>query len=652
MDVAVSESAYRGGTLARRLTAVTGGLLLANAIALIDLASRLGALYTSVKWQSAILGSLIPGLGLFGLLAWARGSRQSLFGRVEARLLSVGPSLGRVGVVLSVLLLPVLPLLTMILAVKAFEPWSLRLVTWWLLTVLGGLLSSTGRSESAFLKCLGLAGVGLGVAFQVAGYLPDISTYPLSLGWSEASRYYNASLFFAQRLYGEAVPWPVLHPSRYLMQSVPFLLGDLPLWAHRLWQVLLWLGVTLGTSLTLARRARLENRLARLTLIGFCYLFLMQGPVYYHLLLCAWIVLIGASSKRPQRTILAVILASAWAGIGRVNWYPVPAILAITLYLLEQPLTAGRRRMASYIGWPFMYAVCGVLTAFAASRVYAALSGNPAAEFSSSFTSAMLWYRLFPSATYPLGVLPGILLASAGPLVIITLWARHHRQGMHPVRWLGLFGGLAVLFIGGLVVSAKIGGGGNLHNLDAYLVLLLVMAVYMAFDRAVGEAEPAASWKPSPWLLGASLIVPVAFALAAGGAWQSPDLEDARTTVASIRDAVVEASRAGQAVLFISERHLIAFEHLPVSLEPDYEKVYLMEMAMADNQAYLEAFRSDLAAHRFGLIVTERPGTSLRGSEYVFGEENDVWAQRVAAPLVTYYRKQVDLGGIWLMVPR
>ncbi len=308
--------------------------------------------------------------------------------------------------------------------------------------------------------------------------------------------------------------------------------------------------------------------------------------------------------------------------------------------------------MASYLSWPLAYAVSGVLIAFAASRAYAALSGNPASEFVSSFTSDLLWYRLLPSATYPLGVLPGILLASAAALVLIFLWARHHRQGMHPIRWLGLGGSLAVLFAGGLVVSAKIGGGGNLHNLDAYLLLLLMITVYMAFDRAACETAPAVSWTPSPWLLGAGLLVPVAFALAAGGPWQSRDHASARSTVAAIREAVAEATRSGQAVLFISERHLIAFEGLDVALEPDYEKVYLMEMAMADNEAYLEAFRSDLAAHRFGLIITERPGTNLRGSDYGFGEENDVWARRVAAPLVSYYQMEVDLVGIWLMVPR
>ena len=145
MGNAVSEeSSPAGGSLARRLIAVTGSLLLANAVALIDLADRLGALRTSVKWQSAILGSLILGLGVFGLLAWARRSRSGFFGPLEARLLSAGPRLGWVGVVLTVLLLPVLPLLTKVLAVKAFEPLSLRLVTWWLLTLLGGILLSDG----------------------------------------------------------------------------------------------------------------------------------------------------------------------------------------------------------------------------------------------------------------------------------------------------------------------------------------------------------------------------------------------------------------------------------------------------------------------------------------------------------------------------
>ena len=37
---------------------------------------------------------------------------------------------------------------------------------------------------------------------------------------------------------------------------------------------------------------------------------------------------------------------------------------------------------------------------------------------------------------------------------------------------------LLIFFAGGIVVSVKIGGGSNLHNMDAFLVFLLVAAVY------------------------------------------------------------------------------------------------------------------------------------------------------------------------------
>jgi hypothetical protein len=297
--------------------------------------------------------------------------------------------------------------------------------------------------------------------------------------------------------------------------------------------------------------------------------------------------------------------------------------------------------------------VGGALTAVAASRAYAAVSGNPVGEFASSFSSDLLWYRLLPSATYPLGVLPAILLASAIPLLLIVLWARNRPRALHPIRWAGLAGGLAVMFAGGLVVSAKIGGGGNLHNLDAYLVLLLILIVYLLFGSVATEATEAfAVWRPSMAMLGAGVLIPVAFALASAPSWQALDFEAGRSTVTSVTQAVRQASGDGQEVLFISERHLVAFEHLGVPLEPDYEKVYLMEMAMAGNAAYLEAFEADLSVHRFGLIVTEPLNTRLLGSEYTFGEENDVWARHVATPLLRFYRTGIDLGGVWLMVPR
>jgi len=75
-------------------------------------------------------------------------------------------------------------------------------------------------------------------------------------------------------------------------------------------------------------------------------------------------------------------------------------------------------------------------------------------------------------------------------------------------------------------------------------------------------------------------------------------------------------------------------------------------MAMSGNQAYLDHFYADLASHRFGLIVSDSLNTGLRGPESPFGEENDVWAERVAQPLLVHYELRDDLGGLWLMVPR
>jgi len=46
------------------------------------------------------------------------------------------------------------------------------------------------------------------------------------------------------------------HPTRYLLQSIPFLIPSTGLPAHRFWQFLLWIVWTAGTAIALSRRAR------------------------------------------------------------------------------------------------------------------------------------------------------------------------------------------------------------------------------------------------------------------------------------------------------------------------------------------------------------------------------------------------------------
>ena len=90
-----------------------------------------------------------------------------------------------------------------------------------------------------------------------------------------------------------------------------------------------------------------------LAMAGWCFLFIFQGAVYYHLQIPVLIILLGVDSKRPRLSLLAVIFASLWAGISRLNWYPVPAMLAILIFLLEEPISSFKN-LGHYLSKPIL----------------------------------------------------------------------------------------------------------------------------------------------------------------------------------------------------------------------------------------------------------------------------------------------------------
>jgi hypothetical protein len=254
---------------------------------------------------------------------------------------------------------------------------------------------------------------------QARWFHPEVSTYLFSLGWSEASRYYYASLWFARHEYGISVPASILHPSRYLMQSLPFLLPTASLAIHRLWQVLLWICTATLTSWLLVRRLRIpgEKRplVISLAMIAWAFLFLFQGPIYYHLLVMVIFLLWGFDHRRFWRNLVLVIIASLWAGISRVNWLPVPGLLAASLFLLEVKVAG--KPLRRYMLPPAVWVIAGTTAVTSASRSisrYRAIL----AWFGSSFTSDLLWYACCP--TQPtLGIFPSAVLVSL-PILGLT----------------------------------------------------------------------------------------------------------------------------------------------------------------------------------------------------------------------------------------
>lgn len=482
-----------------------------------------------------------------------------------------------------------------------------------------------------------------GFIYQTYGIFAITSANPFSMGYSEAGRHYYASIFFAEKLYGMELPLPFLHPSRYLLLSVPFLADGLPLWFHRFWQAFLWFGLTLGASLSLSRFSRTRGWTFILFAL-WAFLFFFQGAVYYQLHVMVILVLAGVSVKRPGQSLIFILLASIWAGISRVNWFPVPAMLAIAIYILETPVND---RGWKYWLTPFIWGVSGLVAALVSQFVYIQISGNTdVSAFGSSFTSDLIWSRLLPNETFPMGILPGILLVSVPLFFALYQMLRGKMSALHPLRWLALIAMLVVLFVGGAIVSTKIGGGGDLHNMDAYLVMLSVLAA--AFWSGCVSAESAASpkgeakpmWGKVGWgVVVAGLLIPLGFAIRHIGFYPSFDRSIAEKDVQLLQESL----ETGGEILFITERQLITFDVINgITLVPEYEQSELMEMAMSRNRPYLETFYEDLRLRRFALIVAEDQKFTQQ-KEGAFVEENVAWVRYVGAPLLCNYRPVVTL---------
>lgn len=517
-------------------------------------------------------------------------------------------------------------------------PFFTRLLIFWLFTCLGAWMAhSIQPSRNPLFVFLGVS-LLFGIIYRTAVFSADISTYPFSLGWSEVSRYYYASLFLSERVYGIPVPPSVLHPTRYMIQAVPFLIPGTSLLVHRLWQVVVWIVLTLLVGILLARRLELQTRWPFWLFAMWALLFLFQGPVWYHLLAMVILIIGGTRTEKPVFTLGVVLIASLWAGISRVNWIPVPAMLAALLFFLE------RKRSGSgflgYFTWPAIWFVIGSGAGFASQWVYILVSGNEAGRFGSSFDSPLLWYRLLPSGTYPLGVLPGILLALLPILLLIAYRFFMQHWKVEALRLTAILAIPAVLFAGGLVVSVKIGGGSNLHNLDAFLAALMILGSYTAANKWQLDREPQAGKTPTPGLLFMSIIwMPICFAIGLGRPLRSFDIQQANRAMENITAIVESTAERGGTVLFISQRHLQTLGYVQgVELIPEYETVFLMEMAMSGNEEYLEQFRRDLKNRRFDLIVVDALSTQIQDRDEDFAEENNAWVTEVSFPILESYK--------------
>ncbi|MGZ9163760.1 MAG: hypothetical protein ACXW4U_01140 [Anaerolineales bacterium] len=630
--------------LLRSILLITAGLSLLAVWDLIGLAHRLGVeLSSSVNWMGmlAALGMLVA-LALFGIVMSFSKVGERLWARLAAGIWSQSTTRW-VGIPLFFMPLISYSLFTFSSMGTLINSalWA-RLLVFWFLTLLGAAGFSMWQDRVTFAGGLVLTALSQAIIHRIAMEFPEITNYPFALGWSETTRFYLASLFVSKDVYGQQLALPIINPSLHILLIPPYWVNA-PLWFHRFWQIAVRY-VLLGlTAWALVKLFPLPKRSDRFVFWLWIYLYLFQGPVYFQLALAALIVLWGYRTRQPLWIWIAILAASAWSGLSRINWFPVPASIAAMLYLLEVPYERGK--FWKYVRPPVMWIVAGIATAAVAQRIYILISGVPdPSTFYTSLVSDFLWYRLLPNETYAYGVLPGILLVSL-PLILVILHVPRQRWAdWHPVRLSFVFLGLLAYFIVGLIVSAKIGGGGDLHNMDAYMLMLLIVSSYLFFGRYTPQFKPQAVPVSVPWSVLMLLVaVPVWFSAQTSARFKSYDHTSAARALGDLQARVDFANAQNRDVLFISQRQMISMHMLEgVNLVPAYEREELMEMAMSDQENYLDAFRADVQNQRFAFIVVDPLKFKLLGSNYSMGEENNAWARRVIKPILCNYEVVVS----------
>jgi hypothetical protein len=574
-----------------------------------------------------------------------------------------------------------------------YSPWGvafkgpfIRLLVWGIAIIfLAYFLTRDSVSAWTWPGML-IASLCCGAGFVITSPFGAVTSYPFSLGWSEGNRLWDYSLLFGKHLYSyppEDPPSAYLDLGRQLVGGLPFVLPQVSLGLERFWIALMAILPYLLLGWLAFRPSGRSGNLSWILAGVWGFIFLNQGPIHAPLLVCA--ILVALAWRQPLwAAVPLVVLAGYLALVSRSTYIFAPAIWAV---MLEFGSAALNKNRVSSKGWIRAVSVglAGLLGAFgtqliAAIRSYAttaASSGTVAAGVtaatgaavttvtSASTDQPLLWYRLFPNATYGYGILLGLLIA-VGPLIVILFSLAAHDWKLNLLQKLSILLPLSAFLVVGLIVSTKIGGGGDLHNMDMFLIALMFTAA-LAW-KAGGLQWLAAIQKERAWMQAAVLLLiaipafqplmalrPLSFAKDATWLAVLADVEKPRdlgslpsepaiqSDLQKLSEAVKTAQSQGD-VLFMDQRQLLTFGYIKdVTLVPEYEKKLMMDEALSSNATYFQPFYQDLATHRFSLIISDPLRTPIKDSEYGFGEENNAWVKWIAKPILCYYQEKDTL---------
>jgi hypothetical protein len=595
-------------------------------------------------------------------------------------------------------------LLLFILPVWLFQytPWGLvfnethlRILFWGFIVIGIAFLLTKGTTLLGWNE-FSLAVIITSVEFTVAQAFLKVSDYPFSMGWSEGNRMWDYSVLFGREIYNYPLEKNIpvlLDVGRQLVGGLPFLFKGLTIEMERAWIGLSVLIPYLLLGLAAFLFTRKNIHLWILTSL-WVLLFLKQGPIHPPLVLCA--VLVALIWRRPLWLSLPVIAVTGYlAYTSRFTWMFAPGMWIGMLELAGAGfedkkssrhawIRAGLLALAGAIGGYFGPGIIRVLTSVGNFFVgTSALQAAPAASATISgvvdtvSSQPLLWYRLFPNATYGNGILVGLFVATIPLIVVLFYLVSSRKWKLNVWQSLAILLPLGAFLIVGLIASTKIGGGGDLHNMDMFLIGLMFVGVLAwrsgdsewmeklsEFPTAIKVCfvlmfiipgiQPLSSLRTYEYSGDPAWLVVLTDAPSERALELLPPDEIVDYSLQTIRDEVAFAQEKGE-VLFLDQRQLLTFGYIErIPFVPEYEKKVLMNEALRSNGKYFAAFYADLAAHRFALIVSEPLRTPIKDSSYQFGEENNAWVTWVSTPVLCYYEPKVNLAevGVQLLVPK
>lgn len=505
-------------------------------------------------------------------------------------------------------------------------------------------------------------------SFAVAISFQQVLDYPFPLYWSEGNRFWDYSVLYGRHLYIFPVDKSIsayIDRGRQSLWGLPFLFMAQPsIWFVRFWSALMYTlpYAVLGWFVFKPQRGWRGDWL----LCGlWAFLFLYQGPIYTPLVLAA--ILIAASRQmRLLPAIFLVGLAGYYSRTCRITWTFAPAMWAGMVTLLDTAshlatTTAQRWKRAIALSlaglsgfvlldlWPPLLArIQGTI----AKASIVSIEGIQSA----SGRQPLLWDRLLPNTTYPPGIILGLLTAILPLVILLVFFWRSKKWTLGIWQKLVIAGSLSAFLIVGIIVSVKIGGGSNLHNLDMFLLTLLFIGS-LAWDYGGYDWLLEIKTRLPVWLKGVAILaitLPIGYQMMTVRTFRLPTQELTDETLSYVEQYVAALKDYGD-ILFIDQRQLLTFGYIKdIPLVADYEKKRMMDEAMAENGEYFKPFYRDLANYRFSLIISEPLVIHYQGNEYEFGNENDAWVKWVSIPIQCYYEieKTFPEAGLQLLMPR